>query len=730
MLNHHPSLPGIAFSTAPYQPLDLNALPDDALLERAQQQQRFLLSTSRRDTFRQHTQEVPSRTNTSHEELDGTVKPVKRNQVIHGGTISFTLASRPFRYDLGKIEAKVVDKKRTIYCTSADGDIFIHHDLPTKFKRHLTTDHPHIGNPSEVYFSDTLHVTVKSRFEKIASGDAYIYYIFNDPDAIRQFQEVVREKDLLYTFCVSKIVSANGEEVSFQHLKLWRDRQSPSCSLSFLRNAATHDHKYVEFPLTILEINSTKQPKDSRIVRVGFLSETSSSPPRGLSLDSISFARNRRLSGAGSVASFRTDATNATIRQTEKIKSLAASMDFLLIKFTYAKDVDTFSMAMAYLQSDPPSPFLQPTNTPPLVQGGFPHTLHEDDLHPPPIFSSSPPSISGLTSQIGPRRTTHQDYTVGWIAALPIELKAAIAMLDEHHGRLPQQPQDNNTYVLGRMASHNVVIACLPAGSLGNNSATSVATQMGFTFPNINIRLMVGIGGGVPGDSHDIRLGDVVISKPGLHDGGVVQYDFGKTTGEGFEKTGSLPPPPARLLTAISLLEALHNSENDPMPSHFEVFQQKSDFRYPGPEQDRLFKSDYSHVAGEATCAKCDRNQLVDRLPREGRTRIHYGTIASGNQVMKDARTRDALRQKYGVLCFEMEAAGLMHLNTFPCVVIRGICDYSDTHKNKQWQGYAAAVAVVYAKELLENISHVYESESRVFHDDRNIYSNSMGSIA
>jgi len=66
---------------------------------------------------------------------------------------------------------------------------------------------------------------------------------------------------------------------------------------------------------------------------------------------------------------------------------------------------------------------------------------------------------------------------------------------------------------------------------------------------------------------------------------------------------------------------------------------------------------------------------------------------------MKDADARDRLAEKEGVLCFEMEAAGVM--DRFPCVVIRGICDYSDTHKNDIWQGYAAATAAAYAKELL-----------------------------
>jgi hypothetical protein len=50
-----------------------------------------------------------------------------------------------------------------------------------------------------------------------------------------------------------------------------------------------------------------------------------------------------------------------------------------------------------------------------------------------------------------------------------------------------------------------------------------------------------------------------------------------------------------------------------------------------------------------------------------------------------------------------MEAAGLM--NIFPCLVIRGICDYSDTHKTKEWQGYTSMVAAAYAKDLLYRIT-------------------------
>jgi nucleoside phosphorylase len=80
---------------------------------------------------------------------------------------------------------------------------------------------------------------------------------------------------------------------------------------------------------------------------------------------------------------------------------------------------------------------------------------------------------------------------------------------------------------------------------------------------------------------------------------------------------------------------------------------------------------------------------------------------------MKDATVRDKLAKESNVLCFEMAAAGLM--NHFPCLVVRGICDYSDTHKNKQWQGYAAMAAAAYAKDLLCRISpNKIEAEQRI----------------
>ena len=308
---------------------------------------------------------------------------------------------------------------------------------------------------------------------------------------------------------------------------------------------------------------------------------------------------------------------------------------------------------------------------------------------------------------MAPRRLRDEDYTVGWVCALPIELAAAAEMLDEEHQDLPQHYNDTNLYTLGRIGEHNVVVACLPAGQMGTNSAAAVAVQMRSKFTSIRFGLMVGVGGGVPrgdlsGDA-DVRLGDVVISQPYMHHGGVIQYDIGKTTPSGFVRTGFLNTPPTILLNALAKLRANHLRRRSnpsvylPTPNHLPDFSRDK----AGP--DILFESTYDH-AGGSTCGRCSKDRLLERTARGSQEiKVHYGTIASSNQVIKDGLTRDRLSSELGgILCFEMEAAGLM--NNFPCLVIRGICDYADSHKNKAWQPYAAATAAACAKELLSVI--------------------------
>lgn len=114
---------------------------------------------------------------------------------------------------------------------------------------------------------------------------------------------------------------------------------------------------------------------------------------------------------------------------------------------------------------------------------------------------------------------------------------------------------------------------------------------------------------------------------------------------------------------------------------------------------DKLYRPDYDHPRDSWDCTTCNPQKLVRRSYRT-ELKIHSGTIASGNSVIKDAAERDKISKDLGgILCFETEAAGLM--DGFPCLVIRGICDYADSYKNKQWQRFAAATAAAYARMLV-----------------------------
>ncbi|KAF3009412.1 hypothetical protein E8E14_010117 [Neopestalotiopsis sp. 37M] len=308
-------------------------------------------------------------------------------------------------------------------------------------------------------------------------------------------------------------------------------------------------------------------------------------------------------------------------------------------------------------------------------------------------------------------------YTVGWICALGTELVAAASFLDKKHDRPDNLPvHDNNSYILGQIDKHNIVIAALPNGQYGLVSAATVARDMVRSFPNVRIGLMVGIGGGAPSSKHDIRLGDVVVSSPssGSDSGGVFQYDFGKAIQDSsFVVTGHLNQPPTFMLTAVNTLAArytldghdIEKSIEDKLASNNRL---RAGFRKPDATTDMLYNSAYKHAGlkDEECKLLCDASQLA-RSSEQSESRdsptIHYGIIASANQLMKDANLRDKLSAENDILCFEMEAAGLM--NQFPCIVIRGICDYSDTHKNKVWQGYAAMAAAAYAKDLIREIA-------------------------
>ncbi|KAJ6783353.1 hypothetical protein PWT90_04352 [Aphanocladium album] len=326
------------------------------------------------------------------------------------------------------------------------------------------------------------------------------------------------------------------------------------------------------------------------------------------------------------------------------------------------------------------------------------------------------------------KKPCRDDYTVAWICPLEVEQIAAMEMLDEEHETLPQSPEDANVYNLGSINNHNVVVAGLPR--TGNCSAATVIAHLKRTFTNVKYGLLVGIGGGVPvkTDHGMLRLGHVVVSEPTATHSGAVQWDHGKAISGEFERKGFLNSPPTVLLNAARQLSVRRQRiDHDPVWKHTQRINISRPhlrrFKFPGVENDHLYPADYEHREAGVSCEDCgcDPKQRMERLMDEFHetfVTVHRGTVASGELVIKDAKKRDDLARRYGVLCFEMEAAGT--INDFPCMVIRGISDYCDSHKNDIWHGYAAAVAAAYARELffhmpVEEVPNSFERTNRPF---------------
>lgn len=297
-------------------------------------------------------------------------------------------------------------------------------------------------------------------------------------------------------------------------------------------------------------------------------------------------------------------------------------------------------------------------------------------------------------------------YTVAWIAPLPIEARAALVMLDNHHeGNFPVSRGDDYLYEAGDICGYNIIIATLPAGQkYGKGSAAALASQVKKSFPRLWFGLLVGVAAGLPNldcDSPlDIRLGDVLVGLAEGDTAGLVDYELGKETRTGFQPLhfgNHLAQTEAIVRSAIGSIRLKSSPNDQPFLTYYDAFKGKyhshGSFSDPGQENDILYLTDNE-----------GNEHLVPREPRpdSSRTHVWYGPIGSGDKLMKNARKRNELRDKYNIIGLEMEAAGTMDF--IHVGVIRGVCDYGDEHKNKQWQPFAAAMAAAYAKAVLARI--------------------------
>lgn len=323
-------------------------------------------------------------------------------------------------------------------------------------------------------------------------------------------------------------------------------------------------------------------------------------------------------------------------------------------------------------------------------------------------------SLDDLDHLFTPGQISDSDsYKIGIICALSLELKTVWALMDQTFLGPRSAPGDENSYVFGRLGQHLVVSACLPFGKYGTNAAAARAKDMRRSFGQISFCFLVGVGGGIPSALNDIRLGDVVVGLENNRTPAVIEYDRGKDDQDkGLERTGFLANPPTRLLNGISRLRSNYQLPPNPLQKyvdeiitrvakHDPVSAEK--YQYPGLNLDALIESTPRGSSSVVKRAVRESNHPV----------IHYGPIASGNKVIKNSAFRDELARKEGVLCFEMEAAGIV--NILPTLVVRGVCDYSDRQKDKLWQDHAAANAAAYVKLLLTNMSTQSSGETSGF---------------
>lgn len=354
-------------------------------------------------------------------------------------------------------------------------------------------------------------------------------------------------------------------------------------------------------------------------------------------------------------------------------------------------------------------------------------------------------------------------FEVAIICALHIESTAVVANFDEvfDSALYGKALGDTNSYTLGRMGSHHVVLAYLP--STGKASSAGAAACLRVSFSNIRLGLLVGVCGGLPsfkehGELIEMILGDIVVGT------GIVQYDFGRQYDHGrvIRKQfvgDSLGRPPEEIRSFLHKCQASleRPTLQEKVQQYITTTYDKpefADWKRPTTEHDILYESDYEHrhrtihtctvcsassdqicaQAREATCSElaCSKDHTILRsrhnLVTNGLSvgpecRIHWGRIASGDSVIRSGKIRDAIAREENVIAFEMEGAG--GWEAFPMIVVKGVCDYADSHKNKRWQKFAALAAAAGAKVLLSKWAVISPgSEGNEEHRDNSHWEN------
>ncbi|CAG8947649.1 unnamed protein product [Penicillium salamii] len=349
---------------------------------------------------------------------------------------------------------------------------------------------------------------------------------------------------------------------------------------------------------------------------------------------------------------------------------------------------------------------------------------------PKPTISPSPATNHKERSRRD-KAPERRKFTVAIFCALETEADAVTEAFDEIWNEKCESYEnagpDNNRYTRGRILEHNVVLVHMIGP--GKRCASEAAAGLRCTYPEIKLILVVGICGGVPSRSErkgELILGDIVISEK------VVQYDLGRQFSDGFATKSGLEAssrPGPRILGILSKMKVTRERERieKQISQHLRTIQSRIGHQkagYPGTDKDELFKSTYRHkhhhppswdvcsastterdpvceAARTSSCQElgCQKEMLISRKRLEiasatgepPKPKLHFGSVGSGDTVMKSGEHRDRMAAQHELIAFEMEASGIP--SNLQCIVIKAVCDYADSHKNKYWQDYAAAAA-------------------------------------
>ncbi|GKZ16465.1 hypothetical protein AbraCBS73388_000040 [Aspergillus brasiliensis] len=325
-------------------------------------------------------------------------------------------------------------------------------------------------------------------------------------------------------------------------------------------------------------------------------------------------------------------------------------------------------------------------------------STHEEsdqfELGPEAATSSN---VAYLPGSVPPRPASRRNFEIAIICALTVEQDAVHAVFDHYWDdngpAYDKHPGDPNAYSCGAIGRHNVVLVHMPG--MGKASAAAVAAHCRVSFPNLKLALIVGVCGALPlvNTDQEIILGDVIIGE------GIIQYDFGRQYPDRFVRRNtlldSLGRPSPEIRAHLAKLKSHHGRASllRAMDTHLRFLQSdpqfKEVYRYPGTEQDVLYKPESNIVVS--------RRRLQQARPKPC---VHFGAIASGDTLMRSGTRRDTIATEERIVAFEMEGAGVS--DNLPHVIIKGVSDYADSHKTKAWQPYAAATAAACMKAFLQ----------------------------